>query len=163
MDSHPTSSDGITARPMNVTCPFCQVALAVPPSRAGEALNCPQCDGRFRIPMPTVSHGLYETADQDDYGLPDYQSFVGKKIPAGICALFFGGLGIHKFVLGLNSGGVLMLMLTLGGLVTGVCLIVPLFVCMLMNVIGLIEGVLYLTKSDDDFYRSYAVQKRQWL
>lgn len=100
---------------------------------------------------------------QDDYGLPDWQAFVNKKIPAGICAIFFGGFGIHKFVLGLSSGGILMLMLMLGGLVTGMCLIVPLFACVVMNIIGLIEGIIYLTKSDDDFYQSYAVQKRQWF
>jgi hypothetical protein len=32
-----------------------------------------------------------------------------------------------------------------------------------MGPIGLIEGILYLTKSDEDFYQAYAVEKRGWF
>ena len=29
--------------------------------------------------------------------------------------------------------------------------------------IGIIEGILYLTKSDEEFYRLYAVEKKGWF
>jgi TM2 domain-containing membrane protein YozV len=80
--------------------------------------------------------------------------FAGKKIAAGICGIFLGSLGIHKFVLGLNTPGLIMLLVTLltcgfGGIV--------------MSLIGLIEGIIYLTKSDADFYQTYGVEKKGWF
>jgi TM2 domain-containing membrane protein YozV len=82
----------------------------------------------------------------------EYQAFVRKKIAAGVLALFLGNLGIHKFMLGLTTGGLTMLLLFF--------LIVPIPVLM---VISLVEGVLYLTKSDEQFFQDYAVTKKQWL
>ena len=32
-----------------------------------------------------------------------------------------------------------------------------------MSVIGLVEGILCLTKSDEEFYQLYAVEKKQWF
>jgi hypothetical protein len=32
-----------------------------------------------------------------------------------------------------------------------------------MSIIGLIEGIMYLTKSDDDFYQQYRVEKKGWF
>jgi len=77
-----------------------------------------------------------------------------KKIAAGILGILLGALGIHKFVLGYTKEGVIMLaitILTLGfaGFITGV--------------IGLIEGILYLTKSDEDFVATYVQGKRTWF
>lgn len=74
-----------------------------------------------------------------------------------------GGLGVHKFILGLNNSGLIMLVVWLVGLVTGMCMIIPLFASVAMNIIGLVEGIIYLTKSDEDFYQTYAVQKKEWF
>jgi TM2 domain-containing membrane protein YozV len=82
------------------------------------------------------------------------QAFSGKKIAAGICGILLGALGIHKFVLGLTTPGIIMLLVTL--LTCG-------FGYPVMHIIGLIEGILYLTKSDDEFYRLYAVEKKGWF
>ncbi len=82
------------------------------------------------------------------------QAFAGKKIAAGICGILLGAFGVHKFILGLTTPGVIMLLVTL-------------FTCFigspLMHIIGIIEGILYLTKSDEEFYRLYAVEKRGWF
>ena len=43
------------------------------------------------------------------------------------------------------------------------CLIVLLLVSAAMGVIGLIEGIIYLTKSDEDFFQTYAIQKKEWF
>ena len=77
-----------------------------------------------------------------------------KKIPAGILGIVLGSLGIHKFILGYTGEGIIMLAVTL--LTCG-------FGGMIMGVIGLIEGIIYLTKSDEDFVETYITNKRGWF
>ncbi len=84
----------------------------------------------------------------------DYQQFVGNKIAAGLCGILLGPLGVHKFILGLTTPGVIMLLISLLTCGLGTILTGPL---------GLIEGIVYLTKSDEEFYERYAVQKREWF
>lgn len=83
---------------------------------------------------------------------PQYQKFVGKKVAAGVLALVLGNLGIHKFMLGLTTGGLTMLLLFF--------LLIPIPV---LTVISLVEGILYLSKSDEQFFRDYAMDKKQWF
>lgn len=82
------------------------------------------------------------------------KDFAGKKVAAGICGILLGGLGIHKFILGLTTPGIIMLLVSL--LTCGVGYVV-------MYVIGLVEGIIYLTKSDEEFYQLYAVEKKGWF
>jgi len=83
---------------------------------------------------------------------------ASNKIPAGICGIILGGLGVHKFILGYNTAGLIMLLVTvLGGWFTcgttwGV-----------MHIIGIIEGIIYLTKSDDEFVRTYVDNRKEWF
>lgn len=77
-----------------------------------------------------------------------------KKIPAGILGILLGGLGIHKFVLGYTKEGVIMLLVTV--LTLG-------FGGFIMGLIGLIEGIIYLTKSDADFVATYVTAKKGWF
>jgi TM2 domain-containing membrane protein YozV len=76
------------------------------------------------------------------------------KLAAGIVAILIGEFGVHKFMLGLNTAGIIMLLVTL--LTCGVG-------WMVMKVIAVIEGITYLTKSDADFHRQYVVQKQEWF
>ncbi|MCZ0754300.1 TM2 domain-containing protein [Anoxybacillus sp. J5B_2022] len=62
------------------------------------------------------------------------------KVVAGVLAILLGGLGIHKFYLGKLGQGVLYLLFSWTG--------IP-------SIIGLIEGILYLFKSDEEFNRQY--------
>ncbi|ATS18630.1 TM2 domain-containing protein [Parathermosynechococcus lividus] len=78
----------------------------------------------------------------------------GKKIAAGICGILLGALGIHKFVLGYSTEGLIMLLVSI--LTCG--LVAP-----VMGIIGLIEGIIYLTKSDEEFYNTYMVGKKAWF
>ena len=32
-----------------------------------------------------------------------------------------------------------------------------------MEIVGIAEGVIYLTKSDDDFYRTYRLGQQEWF
>ena len=81
-----------------------------------------------------------------------------KKIACGICAILLGSLGIHKFILGYTTEALIMLLVTLvGGIITcGISAAV-------MGVIGLVEGIMYLTKSDDEFYNTYMAAKKGWF
>lgn len=50
--------------------------------------------------------------------------------------------------------------------ILGTCLsflLVPVLGPVVMSIIGFIEGVIYLTKSDDEFYHRYAIQKVAWF
>ncbi|MFP4144805.1 MAG: TM2 domain-containing protein [Phycisphaeraceae bacterium] len=77
-----------------------------------------------------------------------------KKIVAGITGILVGAFGVHKFVLGYNTEGIIMLLVTL--LTCGVGGVV-------MGVIGLIEGIMYLIKSDEEFVETYINNKKGWL
>jgi TM2 domain-containing membrane protein YozV len=107
--------------------------------------------------------------DDDDYAPAPrdrrsrVREFASKKVAAGICGILLGGFGIHKFILGFTTSGILMLIGTLVTAVTGLFCIVPWLATFALSVIGLVEGILYLTKSDEDFYRDYAVRKREWF
>lgn len=80
-----------------------------------------------------------------------------KKIAAGICGILLGWLGIHKFVLGYTKEGVIMLLLgTVGILLLGLGPVIS-------GIIGLIEGIMYLTKSDEDFVATYVTGKKGWF
>lgn len=90
--------------------------------------------------------------------IPTSNPRASNKIPAGVCAIILGGLGVHKFILGYNGAGIIMLLVSLiGGVVTcGVASGV-------MHIIGLIEGILYLCKSDDEFVRTYVDGRKPWF
>ena len=77
-----------------------------------------------------------------------------KKVVAGILGILLGSLGIHKFYLGYTTPGLIMLLLTL--LTCGV-------VGSVMWVIGLIEGIIYLTKTDEEFVATYVNGKKEWF
>ena len=80
-----------------------------------------------------------------------------KKVLAGILGIVLGGLGIHKFVLGYTTEGVIMLVTYLAGL----------FLCgipsLAIHVIGLVEGIMYLMKSDAEFVDTYINHKKGWF
>jgi len=85
-----------------------------------------------------------------------------KKILAGILGIFLGGLGVHKFILGYNKEGGILLGIWLIGAVLS-CVGIGLLLIWIPGVIGLIEGIIYLTKSDEEFYNTYQVGKKPWF
>lgn len=77
-----------------------------------------------------------------------------KRIIAGILGIVLGALGIHKFILGYQKEGIIMLVVSLISIG---------YLAGLVALIGLVEGIIYLTKSDEDFYQTYQVGKRPWF
>lgn len=85
-----------------------------------------------------------------------------KKVLAGILGILFGGLGVHKFILGYNKEGIILLSITLVGILL-TCLLIGAFIVWIPGLIGVIEGIIYLTKSDEEFYATYQVGKKPWF
>ena len=85
---------------------------------------------------------------------PNVSEYASKKIAAGICGILIGWLGIHKFILGMNTPGIIMILVT----VLSCFMLSP-----VMSIIGLIEGIIYLTKTDEEFYQTYAIEKKEWF
>ena len=79
---------------------------------------------------------------------------ANKKIAAGICGIVVGSLGVHKFILGYQTEGIIMLLVSL--LSCGILAFV-------MSIIGIVEGIMYLTKSDEEFVRTYVEGRKGWL
>ena len=73
-----------------------------------------------------------------------------KKLVAGIFGILLGGLAIHKFYLGYTKEGIIQIVIT-------VC------TCGFGSILGLIEGIIYLTKSDEDFVATYVNAKKGWF
>ena len=72
---------------------------------------------------------------------PSIASADGKnRVKAGVLGILLGGFGIHKFYLGKIGWGVLYLVF---------------FWTFIPTIIGLIEGIKYLTMSDNEFAAKY--------
>ena len=83
------------------------------------------------------------------------------KLAAGLLAIFLGSLGIHKFYLGFTGPGLVYLLInTIGFAVTWILLCIP---NIILGIIALIEGIIYLTKSDEEFEQLYVIQKKKWF
>lgn len=72
--------------------------------------------------------------------------------------MLLGAFGVHKFILGYTTEGIIMLVVSIA---------VGAFTCgigaSIMGVVGLIEGIIYLTKSDQEFYDTYIAAKKPWF
>jgi len=67
----------------------------------------------------------------------------------GISSIVWGGFGVHKFYLGYTKEGIIQLLLTLA--------------CGIGAIIGLIEGIIYLTKTDAEFDEIYVKGQKPWF
>ena len=124
-----------------VTCPNCHTQNLGP---GGRCSNCGTVLPISPMPMQPVYQNKPAGAD--------------KKLAAGLCGILLGSLGIHKFLLGYTTEGIIMLAVSLvGGFFT--CGIASAVV----SVIGIVEGIIYLTKSDEEFVQTYIIDKKPWF
>jgi len=72
-----------------------------------------------------------------------------KKLVAGILALLVGGLGVHKFYLGYTKEGIIQIVLF--------------FLCGIGQIIAIVEGIIYLTKPDQEFVATYITGNKPWF
>ena len=105
------------------------------------------------------------------------------RVVAGVLAIVLGYLGIHKFYLGNSVPGIVHLAVTgagiflfivaailsavfyfgFGAVIGGLFGLLGWLAIMASGVVGLIEGIIYLTKSDEEFEARYVTQKRPWF
>lgn len=76
------------------------------------------------------------------------------RVLCGVLGIIIGSLGVHKFVNGYTKEGVIMLLVSL--LSCG-------FLSPIMGIIGLVEGIMYLTKSDEQFQSEYGSGQKGWF
>ena len=73
-----------------------------------------------------------------------------KKLVAGILGILLGYLGIHKFYLWYTKERIIQIVLTF-------------ITFKIASIIGLIEGIIYLTKTDEDFDKTYVEGRKGWF
>jgi TM2 domain-containing membrane protein YozV len=96
-------------------------------------------------PMQSVNPGSQGAS------MTDYKAMgADKKIIAGICGILLGGFGVHKFILGYTTEGIIQIVITF-------------VTCGVGSIVGLVEGIIYLTKSDEEFVRTYIQNKKGWF
>lgn len=79
-------------------------------------------------------------------------------VAAGLLAIFLGAFGIHKFYLGYTSAGFIMLGVSIVGGILSFSL-----ATWVVWVIAIVEGAIYLSKSQTDFERCYLLRKNPWF
>lgn len=85
-------------------------------------------------------------------------NYAAKQLLAGYGAIIFGSLGIHKFILGYTAEGILTIIISiLGGYFSYG------FTLLIMQVVGLVEGIIYLNKSHEEFIDNYFTNKQGWF
>ena len=130
--------------------------------RQGQDVDFQAADGRATLIYVTGAAGAGGAAtDSITQALNSFDASLNtgekSRLVAGVLAIVLGALGVHKFYLGLTNAGIIMLAVCLvGSIIFGIG---PLA----MAVVGLIEGIIYLTKSDADFQQTYVVGKKAWF
>lgn len=114
--------------------------------------SCRRCGAMLpNISMPIQPAPQYGMQSQQPVG-------ADKRIAAGICGILLGAFGVHKFVMGYTNEGIIMLAVSLVG---------GFFLCgiptAVVSIIGLIEGIMYLVKSDEEFSQTYFQNRKAWF
>ncbi len=91
-----------------------------------------------------------ENTKPEEWNTPQNARPENKKVVAGVLGILLGGFGIHKFILGYTQEGIIQLVITV-------------VTCGIGSLIGFIEGIIYLTKTDEEFYQTYQVGKKGWF
>lgn len=123
-----------------VNCPACHA----PNDRTNQVcMTCGSMMQNFAAPIQPVQGAQIPGAE--------------KKILVGILGIILGGLGVHKFILGYTTEGIIMAAIYVAGF----------FLCgipsLLIHVVGIVEGIMYLTKSDEEFVQTYIRNKKAWF
>lgn len=123
--------------------PLPKIAAQAPPYQTPSPYQSAYEPGYQPIQPPANLYGQLPTQDWQRMG-------ADKKIIAGLCGIVLGGFGIHKFILGYTTEGIIQIVLTF-------------ITCGIGSLVGLIEGIIYLTKSDEEFVRTYIQGHKGWF
>lgn len=131
----------------NYLCPQCG-KIVVSDKAAGE-VRCGACGCQFNAQFAQQAQQQTYGPQQQTYGPYQQQRGVFDNGPsgknrglAGLFAILLGTLGIHYFYVGKTTAGI-------------VCLILGICSCGLINILTLIQGILMLTMTEEEFERCY--------
>ena len=131
----------------NYLCPQCG-KIVVSDKAAGE-VRCGACGCQFNAQFAQQVQQQTYGPQQQTYGPYQQQRGVFDNGPsgknrglAGLFAILHGTLGIHYFYVGKTTAGI-------------VCLILGICSCGLINILTLIQGILMLTMTEEEFERRY--------
>jgi TM2 domain-containing membrane protein YozV len=96
------------------------------------------------------------------YGGAAYGHQEKSNVVAALLAFFLGGFGIHKFYLGYNTEGAILLGTTVVSWIL-LIVIIGFFGLLAVGIICLAEAIIYLTKSPADFHATYVEGRRPWF
>ena len=127
----------------NYRCPQC--GNTVVSDKASGEIACSYCGCKFNPQFEQQrNQGPY-----NNQGQPYYQRGVFDNGPsgknrglAGLFAILLGSLGIHYFYVGKNTAGI-------------ICLILGILSCGFVHLLTLIQGILILTMTEEEFERRY--------
>lgn len=122
-----------------------------PPPPAAEYAAPPAPPAAYAAPPSPPQPGYPQSPG---YAPPAAGSSDKSKVVAGVLGILLGALGIHKFYLGYNKEGIIMLLVSL--LTFG-------FLAWVMSIIGLVEGIMYLMKTDAEFEATYVYGRKPWF
>ena len=91
-----------------------------------------------------------EIVDENGNTHRQYTTQDSKRVLAGILGILFGSFGIHKFVLGYTKEGIIQI-------------IISFVSCGFLGLIGFVEGIIYLTKTDEEFVETYQNNYKGWF
>jgi TM2 domain-containing membrane protein YozV len=152
-------------------CRSCSAPLVKPGAASGQVPSSGSAQQAY--PYSTFGAGQRQP-QQENLPYPGYQGYswrpgyqnsamaaqdwralgADKKVAAGILGILVGGLGIQKFVLGHTTEGLIMLLGTVMTCGIAAIVFVP---------IGLVEGILFLVNSDEEFVKTCIQNKRGWF
>ena len=125
---------GAPADPQAAHCKYCGAALVQPTPPPQPQYAPPPQYAQPQYAQPQYSQPQYAQPQQPVYTTDK------SKVTAGLLGILLGGFGVHKFYLGRIGAGIVYILFCWTG--------IP-------SIIGLIEGIMYLTATDEKFARDY--------
>jgi len=119
-------------------CPCCGASIDL------NAAECKYCGEAVNVQVPQYT--APQAPQTPQYQAPKMYTPNGvpttnkSKTTAGVLGILLGGLGVHKFYLGKIGQGILYLVFC--------WTYIP-------AIAGVVEGIIYLTSTDENFYNKY--------
>src|SRR5258705_13585075 len=103
---------------------YCTKCGSMNDESAQFCINC-------QSPLSPVDAGYQPMQSLNPGAMTDWKAMgADKKITAGICAILVGWLGVHKFILGYTTEGIIQL-------------VVGLLTCGMSNIFTIVEAIIY--------------------
>ena len=126
---------------------------------------CPTCGAGNGASGPAQAVAVYQQPlyQQPHYQQPQASASQKSKMVAGLLGIFLGGWGFHKFYLGYGKEGGIMLAAWVIGAILIFALGIGVLAIAVVEIVGIVEGIIYLTKNEDEFLNTYVYGSKPWF